>query len=626
MTTKSSDTTPSIEPSVTPIPARGEILDSLSGLILSASGWRKVFAADGADESRCTSLSRTDQLLVAAMALTFARTVESSCTVAVATDSRPTGPLIADIIIRVLLASGCRVRFSGVTAIPELLSAVQLDDAVSGFAYVSASHNPIGHNGLKLGYADGAVAGGREAADLISSFRAIVETEDFMTISQLVTQVDGSMLQQVYADAPSWKQETFKYYSRFTRALSAGGVGSPDSFNATLRDSATRHPIGVIGELNGSARATTIDRQVLEDAGVTVHLLNDTPGQIVHRIVPEGASLDLCRETLERMHTSEPAYSIGYVPDNDGDRGNLVYVGRDGTARPLQAQAVFALSCLSELAFLSYLRSKNGLSQTLDDTVVVANGPTSMRVDRIAAFFGARVELAEVGEANVVGLARELRETGLTVRFLGEGSNGGNITHPAACRDPLNTLFSILKLMLIRGEPDRPGLFEIWCETSSQRHLYRKDFVLEDIVESIPHFVTTSAYEDRAIMRISATNHARLKAEYETAFQESWPEMQEYLERELGVHRWTAINYEGTKASVGVGNRDLEGPQKGGLKILLEGPGGERIAYLWMRGSGTEPVFRILVDVAGECPDIEERLLSWQRELIGRADRIASGP
>ena len=67
---------------------------------------------------------------------------------------------------------------------------------------------------------------------------------------------------------------------------------------------------------------------------------------------------------------------------------------------------------------------------------VVVNGPTSMRIERIAEAYGAGVFRAEVGEANVVNLAAARRSGGYEVRILGEGSNGGNITHPATVRDP----------------------------------------------------------------------------------------------------------------------------------------------------------------------------------------------
>ena len=40
-----------------------------------------------------------------------------------------------------------------------------------------------------------------------------------------------------------------------------------------------------------------------------------------------------------------------------------------------------------------------------------------------------------------------------------------------------------------------------------------------------------------------------------------------------------------------------------------------------MRGSGTEPVFRIMCDVKGNNPEMEKELLEWETTLIRAADK-----
>ena len=142
------------------------------------------------------------------------------------------------------------------------------------------------------------------------------------------------------------------------------------------------------------------------------------------------------------------------MPDNDGDRGNIVYINdRTGCAEILEAQEVFALSVLSELEFMKQTAAAaQGASAAPGAKLAVAvNGPTSMRIERIAEAYGVEVFRAEVGEANVVNLAAEKRAEGFEVRILGEGSNGGNITHPATVRDPLNTIFALIKLIAFGG-------------------------------------------------------------------------------------------------------------------------------------------------------------------------------
>jgi len=186
----------------------------------------------------------------------------------------------------------------------------------------------------------------------------------------------------------------------------------------------------------------------------------------------------------------------------------------------------------------------------------------------------------------------------------------------------LNTVFSVLKLLLLRGEGNRPGLFEIWCERSGQRSSFRDDFTLHDVLRTLPVFTTTGAYEDRAIMHISTEDHGVLKANYERLFEAGWPDMKRALAAEgFPMERWEIFNYEGTVTRRGAGNRDKSGPERGGFKVMLYDSGGGAAAYLWMRGSGTEPVFRVLVDVEGDRPEIEELLLRRHRNLLTEADR-----
>ena len=97
------------EDSKTPVPDRDKVLIAAAELILSASGWRKIFAGDG-EEDASPDLAPVDNIVVGAMAMAFCDAVsdrgrnDAKPLVAVAMDSRPTGPSIADIIIRILVS------------------------------------------------------------------------------------------------------------------------------------------------------------------------------------------------------------------------------------------------------------------------------------------------------------------------------------------------------------------------------------------------------------------------------------------------------------------------------------------------------------------------------------------
>ena len=69
-----------------------------------------------------------------------------------------------------------------------------------------------------------------------------------------------------------------------------------------------------------------------------------------------------------------------------------------------------------------------------------------------------------------------------------------------------------------------------------------------------------------------------------------------------------------------MGTDKRTGAHKGGLKIILKDSLGNNSAYLWMRGSGTEPVFRVLVDSKSNDGVKESYLLDWHTAMIKEAD------
>ena len=583
-------------------------------MILSASGWRKVFAAD--EESRSPDLRPADRALSLGMADVFAsfladQSPRRPLRVCVGRDARFTGPALADGTIRVLLARGITVDDLGVVAAPEIMAWVQTGGVHDGFVYISASHNPVGHNGVKFGLSDGGVVGGKLSAELIARFRSSVTVENAAHWQELAASA-GEAARTVQAKSVQAKQAAAQAYARLgDEILTLSDDAKVQAERKVELAAAVRaKSLGIVGELNGSARGLSIDKTWLEALGVRVLTLNDRPGQFVHRIVPEGASLDLCRRELEKAAAEQPGFALGYVPDCDGDRGNVVWFdAASGSAQILEAQEVFALGVLAELAGLDYYGHTGKVA-------VVCNDPTSFRVDAVAAAFGASVFRAEVGEANVVALGRALRAEGWTVRIVGEGSNGGNITHPGCVRDPLSTLGGLIKLLCL-DSPQKPGPFALWCRRSGQA--YRAGFTMADVIATLPRWTTTPASEDRAVLKIQS-DHARLKARFEERWPAEWERHLPELTRRFGIVSWTELNYEGTEEKAGVGAAFRSGRQTGGLKLVLKDSGGQSSAMLWMRGSGTEPVFRVMAEVRGHDSDGERRLLEWLTEMVRAAD------
>lgn len=598
-------------------------------MILSASGWRKIFAVSGDEHDETSEIGEENSVLAAFAADVFVdylrkKTMKKMPTVVVGMDTRPTGPGITDSIILAILSKKAVVRYVGVTAAPEIMSYTKFYD---GFIYVSASHNPIGHNGIKFGLNDGGVLEGSENAILIKAFEhKCAECTDVSKAKENLERFRTEDLDWIYSESVSSKKEALASYRSFSlNVISAlSNIQIQEKFIKALDESIKSNPIGIVCDMNGSARTMSIDKDFFAEHGINFYSFNNMPGFIQHEIIPEPENLVYCAEYMEKLQAEGKKDAIlGYMPDCDGDRGNLVYWDhRQKKALVLKAQEVFSLSVLSELAYSTWLHSDSSPMKL----GVAVNCPTSMRIDEIAAKFGAEVFRAEVGEANVVNLARKERKNGYTVRILGEGSNGGTITYPASVRDPLNTVFAFIKLLTLKDSMDskgevKKGLFHIWCEKSGNESAYRENFTLSDIIATLPVYTTTGVSEKRAITKVNVKDHAQLKKNFQNALEASWKNGADGLIAKYGFTGYKAVITNGTEEKKDITDFSLSG--KGGLKILFyENYSETPSAFIWMRGSGTEPVFRILCDVKGNDKEKEAALLEWETKLLSISDVI----
>lgn len=615
-----------------------EVLATFRHFIVSASGWRSIFSASESDPERTTAA--TDNI-VAVAAYAFSEFLaersesgsERALSVLVARDTRPTGPRITEIAARVLIAWGFEVRYAGVVATPELLAYVRDTDEVDAFFLSTASHNPIEYNGIKLGLGDGAVLAPEQATLLGTRFKELVE--DAASVEQareLANRVSAERLDAVLRTAEERKRAVYEAYrGAVTRSYTGIPEGEAqaaiwDRLGKRIRESAP----GVLVDYNGGARTLSVDRDVMKELGIRLVEMNADPGAVAHEIVPEGEGLEPCVSRLAELHAKDAGYTLGYVTDNDGDRGNIViYDERSGEIRSIHAQELFALVCMIELAWMVHTGriTYDERGRCLQKVAVVANGPTSLRVDRIAAAFDATVFRAEVGEANVVALARVLRRRGYLVRMLGEGSNGGSIIEPAEVRDPLATLGALLKLLFtptLETSPER-DLFAIWCARSGNREAYRSDYGIGTVLATLPPFRTTSTAESRARVEIGSADRGELKREYSRLLPEAFESLKSRVGQRLPIYRWDIVQNIGTDEVRGADKQSRADGAQGGFKLLLKNEIGRPIGFAWMRASGTEPIFRVLADTEGADQETERILLQWHSDLVQRAARNVTG-
>lgn len=612
-------------------------------MILSASGWRKIFAASEEEQDKTQDIGETNRALCALIAETFAEYIvkasgKETPIVAVGTDTRPTGKQIADAVIRVLLYKNIGVQFLGVTAAPEIMA---YSKSIDGFLYISASHNPVGHNGIKFGLNDGGVLNGTENAKLIEVFKEKCADPDAMSYAEaLLTAETQQNVDLVYALSDQHKKEALWAYEDFIRIVITGtnNTHSQDKILDKIRNGIDRSPLSIVCDMNGSARTRSIDSQFLSRTGINFLPFNNEAGHIAHAIIPEPENLIYCAEVMEELRKDgEQNVDLAYMPDCDGDRGNLVYWDEEiNSAKPIPAQEVFALCVIAESTFDIW--KENMVSQKsllmkaeriVNKNAVAVNCPTSMRIDEICEKLGRKLFRAEVGEANVVNLAREKREEGYTVRILGEGSNGGNITYPSSVRDPLATVMAMVKLLTIRDEFDEAaqttskGLFHIWCERSKQEYKYRDDFTLCDILDTLPKYTTTGVSEDRAILNVRTQDKGELKECFKKIFIDEWAKNWEEMKAIYGIFSYRVFLTNGTKETL-VSDYDSWNNKNGGLKVQFLDKDGIPTAFIWMRPSGTEPVFRVMCDTKKGGDSAERSLLRWETSMIKKADSMLS--
>jgi len=583
-------------------------------MILSASGWRKVFAVSGNEQDNNPQISENDIAIAVTAANVFFDyiskvTGQEVPVLALGTDSRPTGPAIADAMIHALVKKGAIIQYSAVTSAPEIMAyAKKLD----GFIYISASHNPIGHNGIKFGTNEGGVLNGTENAKLVKDFLERLSDDKALSDSvKTAYSCTSSELKKVYDVSESSKHNALYAYKNFTNETITGTDSKEyqADFFGMLDTFIKEKPIGVVCDFNGSSRYVSIDREYFAERKINFYYINE--GSIVHEIIPEAENLVHVAAEMERLQAAgHKEVVLGYMPDCDGDRGNIVYWDeKQNKAVILKAQEVFSLSVLAELTYSIWQHS----DEKDFKAAVAVNCPTSMRIEELVHTLGAEVFRAEVGEANVVNLAREKRAEGYTVRILGEGSNGGTITYPSSVRDPLNTIFAIIKLLLMREN----GLYEMYCNKAGIK--YNPDFTLSDILSNLPVYTTTGVSEPRAITHVKNTDHEKLKASFQKVFEKEWSSKKAQLKKDYGITDWEAVITNGTKETRDVKDFSLSG--KGGLKIIFKNEKKEPVAFIWMRGSGTEPVFRIMCDVKGNNIEMEKSLLEWETQMLEKADK-----
>lgn len=311
------------------------------------------------------------QGLTPEVALSFAQAFGSYCNggkVVIGRDSRVSGPMIQNVVTAGLLATGCIVIEVGIAPTPTVQLATENLHAAGGII-LTASHNPVMWNGLKLLAPDGLFLDGEQGAQVLAlreqrSFA--LKTWDGLGSASVYENAVADHLQKVlrlsFINLETIRKRKFKVVADCVHG--AGGVIVP---------------------------------QLLEALGCETIFLNLEPhGRFPRNPEPTPENLVQLGEAV-RAHRAD----LGLAVDPDADR--LALVSEKGS--PLGEEYTLALA----VDFM--LRERKGK--------VAANVSTSMVLDDIAAKYGCAVERTRVGEINV---AKRMREINAVIG--GEGNGG----------------------------------------------------------------------------------------------------------------------------------------------------------------------------------------------------------
>ncbi|MCI0515238.1 phosphoglucosamine mutase, partial [candidate division KSB1 bacterium] len=288
--------------------------------------------------------------------------------IVVGSDTRVTGPMVKHAVIAGLQAVGCTVIDVGICPTPTVQMATEkLSDG--GGIIITASHNPIEWNALKLLSKDGlflTAEAGKQLQELVQkgtfNYVAWDRIGHYQSYEQALSDHQQAILALPYLDLKAIQKRRFKVALDCVNG--AGSVMLPE-FLRTL--------------------------------GCDVHPINCTPdGLFPHTPEPVPENLtQLCDEVRKT------GADLGFAVDPDSDR--LAIIANLGL--PLGEE--YTLALVTDFI----LKKKRG--------PVVLNASTSLAAEDIARAYGVDVLRTKVGESHV---AQKMAEIGAVIG--GEGNGG----------------------------------------------------------------------------------------------------------------------------------------------------------------------------------------------------------
>jgi phosphomannomutase len=317
------------------------------------------------------------------------------CVAAVGRDSRPSGSMLFSAVAAGLASAGVDVIDLGICTTPGVGIMLRHLHCAGGIV-ITASHNPIEYNGIKLLLADG-----------IAPPKALAEKIRNIYFEKQLKRVNSADCGQVWANDKSCEIHSDKVLSIINPAQIAA-----KKFKVVLDSvNGAGGPVGLL---------------LLKKLGCAVTAVNTEPtGIFAHGAEPTEENL---KSLCANVHSA--GADIGFAQDPDADRLAIV----DNAGRYIGEEFTLALAA-------QYMFAKNpGAS-------VAANLSTSRMIDDIAAEAGGKVIRTPVGEAHV---AQAMIQHKCVIG--GEGNGGVIDLRIGPIRDSLVAMAMVLQLMAETGK------------------------------------------------------------------------------------------------------------------------------------------------------------------------------
>ncbi len=315
-------------------------------------------------------------------------------TVCIGRDSRPSGQMIESAVSAGLCSAGIDVIQLGLVITPSVGIMVR-ELNCDGGVMITASHNPLPYNGIKL-IQDNGIAPPPEKAGEIKN---IYEKKDFDFV--------------VSPDNGSIKQNFSTYETHVNKVLNIVDVDLIASKNFKV----------VIDSVNGAGGPIAIE--LMEKLNCRIKTVNTEPtGMFAHTPEPIKENLESLSGVVKDFQAD-----VGFAQDPDADRLAVI----DEKGNYIGEEYSLALACLYKLS------KQSGKA--------AANLSTSRMIDDIALRFDSEVIRTAVGEANV---ADAMIKNDCIIG--GEGNGGVIDLRVGPIRDSLVGIALILQLMAETGK------------------------------------------------------------------------------------------------------------------------------------------------------------------------------